>query len=180
MQSTKSWVWYIIAKARRTEVVQATLRDQRNTNQQMSFSNQHCEAYTAWNHWYLRGFVPGRRTKPCKYRRVFAMLKPPKANKKPFWHNLSCFWSLFDHSWSLDTSRTIGLYEFFPNSHIYIHIYYCVVWGHFWRLEELKTLVLTVFLGVDKKARQGGVERGGHKTEMSEAISQWDRPPLWL
>ena len=43
----------------------------------------HFEAYTAQNHRNLQGFVPGRRTNPCKYRR-FVPFRSLQTPKKPF------------------------------------------------------------------------------------------------
>ena len=57
----------------------------------------HFEAYTAQNHRNLQGFVPGRRTIPCKYRRFvpFGSLQTPKKtlSDKIF----PGFWQFFDH-----------------------------------------------------------------------------------
>ena len=54
----------------------------------------HFEAYTAQNHCNLQGFVPGRRTNPCKYRR-FVPFRSLQTPKKPFRQNLSRFLAIF-------------------------------------------------------------------------------------
>ena len=135
----------------------------------VAWSKATLEDRRSWTHWYLRYFVAvdpkahhgwalEKRRKPCKYRRFL----PGRCTKPCKYHSFVQFWSLqkpqnpfptksflvfgifFGHFSNRDASKTIGFCGVFCRTATKNAVN-SMIFGHCWGLEELKTLIFTVF-----------------------------------